>query len=98
MRKARHCIHIEIKEEETVDCSKLSLINVTSVVKGKEICHDSMEKVNNNQLSTSKVCDPFDQVIVEEYESDTDDVSNETPIPRVIVKKSIKKQRSSKRC
>lgn len=43
-----------------------------------------MAKVNSDQPSTSKACDPFDQVVVEDYESDEDDVLNETPIPWVV--------------
>ena len=30
----------EIEEEENVNCSQLSVINVTSMAKGKEICND----------------------------------------------------------
>ena len=44
-----------------------------------------MSKVNNDQPSTSKVCDPLDHVMVEDYLSDDDEVSNEKPIPRVVV-------------
>ena len=52
--------------------------------KGKEICHDSMSKVNSDQPSTSKVCDPSDHIVVEDYVSNEDDVSNESPIPRLV--------------
>nr|KAJ0185473.1 hypothetical protein LSAT_V11C900478370 [Lactuca sativa] len=76
----------EIEAEESVDCSQLSVINVNLMVKGKEICHDSMSKVNSNRPSASKVCDHLNHVAVEDYVSDEDNVSNETTIPRVIVK------------
>ena len=56
------------------------------MAKGKEKYHDSIAKVDNDQLYTSKVCDPLDRVIVKDYMSDEDDVSNETPTPEVIVK------------
>ena len=44
----------EMEEEEIVECSQLFLINITSMAKGKEICRDSLEKVNIEQASTSK--------------------------------------------
>ena len=36
----------EIGEEEAVDCSKLSVINVTSINMGKEKCDESLVKNN----------------------------------------------------
>lgn len=50
-------------------------MNVNSMVKGKETHHDSMENVNNGKPSTSKVCNPLDRVVVEDYVSNEDDVS-----------------------
>ena len=39
---------IEIEEEEVIDCSQLSIINVTSVVKGNEQCKNYEVKIEND--------------------------------------------------
>ncbi|XP_052624916.1 uncharacterized protein LOC128132402 [Lactuca sativa] len=85
----------EIEEEEVIGCSQLSVINVTSMAKGKEKGDDYKVKVDTTQPSTSKVHD-HDHVTVEgsqTYSDDDDDVSKETTkhddvpkkIPRVVV-------------
>ena len=60
------------KEKEVVDCSKLFVINVTSMTKGKEIYNDYVVKVHTDQPSTLKVHD-LDQVTVEDCRTDSDD-------------------------
>ena len=75
----------EIEVKEVVDCSQLSFINVKSLAKGKEKCHDLNIKVDKDQPSTSKVFDP-DHVTVEDSQTDSDDdddVSKETIDPNV---------------
>ncbi|XP_052623760.1 uncharacterized protein LOC111907064 [Lactuca sativa] len=63
----------EIEEEEKIDYSKLSVINITSKVKGKEIVVDSIVKVDTNKPSTSQLFD-FDDVEVRSSQTDdTDD-------------------------
>ena len=78
----------EIEEEEVVDYSQLSVINVIFKDKVKEISNDSMEKVNTYQPSTSKVHD-YDRVIAEDSQTDSDndeeDVPIKTIIPRAVV-------------
>ena len=39
----------EIEAEEVVDCSQLSVINVTYIAKGKEKCNDSLVKIDTDQ-------------------------------------------------
>ena len=75
----------EIEEEETVECSQLSFINVNSMPKANEICYDSMEKVNAVQPFTSKVHE-YDHVVVEDCETDSDDdeVMNKTTVLQVV--------------
>lgn len=92
----------EIEEEESIDCSQLSIINITSKAKGKEIVNDSMVKDDIGRPSTSKYFD-FDYVEVRDSQTDSSDdeddeiktsnvcktkkkVSTETSIPRVVVK------------
>ena len=53
----------EIEEEEEIDCSKLSVINITSKVKGKETLVDSIVKVDTDKPSTSQFFD-FDDMEV----------------------------------
>lgn len=79
----------EIEVEEVVSYSQLSVINVTSLVEGKEKCNDSLIKINTNQPSTSKFYDPH-HVTIEDSQTgsdddDDDDVSKETTIPQVVV-------------
>ncbi|XP_052619531.1 uncharacterized protein LOC111895070 [Lactuca sativa] len=63
----------EIEEEEEIDCSKLSVINITSKVKGKEILANSIVKVDTEKPSTLQLFD-FDDVEVQSSQiDDTDD-------------------------
>nr|KAJ0207989.1 hypothetical protein LSAT_V11C500266000 [Lactuca sativa] len=80
----------EIEKEEEVDCSQLSIINITSKIKSKEIIVDSIVKDENDIPSTSQHCN-FDNVEVESWKTDDTDEnkedvkdSHETP-QRVVV-------------
>ena len=78
----------EIEDEEVVECSQFSVINVTSMVNDKEKCNDSTFKVDTTQPSTSKGHDLY-HVTIEHSQTDSDDdnddVTKETIIPRVAV-------------
>lgn len=80
----------EIEEEEVVDCSKLYVINVTSINKGKEKCDESLVKNNTDEPSTSKVHDR-DRVIVEDSLTDSDD-DNEVDSSDIIISRVVVEQ------
>ena len=56
-----------------------------------------MSKVNSDQPSTSKVCDPLDHVVAEDYVSDEDDISNEKPITSVVVEQVFEESKEYKK-
>ena len=81
---------IETEEEEEVYCSQLSIVNITSKIKGKEIIVDSIVEDEIDKPSTSQHC-KFDNVEVESWKSDDNEEnkeevkdSHEIP-PRVVV-------------
>lgn len=68
------------------------------MAKGKEIFRDSMEKVNTDQPSTSKV-HKYDHVVVEDYktDSDEDDVLIATTIPRFVAEQVYEETKQFKK-
>lgn len=68
---------------ECVECSKLSVISVTLLAKGKENV-DSTTKLNNHFYSTTKVDGSQESVVVKDITNkkiDIDDDSCEKEIP-----------------
>lgn len=77
----------KIKEEECAYCSKMHVVNVSSLAKGKENAN-STTTLNNDSPSTTKACDSKKEyVIVEDItnnESNRDEESCEKEILRVV--------------